>query len=170
MSPPIQRIVSVAGAGNATPAETEWAEAVGRGIAKLGAVLVTGGRGGVMEAASRGAAQAGGETIGILPGLNRCEGNPHVRIPIPTGLGDLRNFLVARSGEVLVAIGGRLGTLSEVAIALKSGIPVVGLSCPRFDADQETLHPDLDDLFHRVTSAKEALEWTTRLLDKTPPP
>lgn len=117
--------VAVAGAGAADPEFAQLAEEVGRRIAEAGAVLICGGLGGVMEAAARGCAMAGGLTIGLLPGTDPAGASPHIRIPLPTGLGDTRNALVGRTGDVVIAIGGRWGTLSEVAIARKVGVPVV---------------------------------------------
>jgi uncharacterized protein (TIGR00725 family) len=90
-------------------------------------VLICGGLGGVMEAACRGARQAGGTTVGILPGTDRSAANPYVDIAIATGLGEARNAIVARSADALIAIGGAYGTLSEIAFALKAGKRVVGL-------------------------------------------
>jgi uncharacterized protein (TIGR00725 family) len=115
--------------GSGTPNETvdALAEMVGRLLAEAGAAVVCGGLGGVMEAACRGAAGAGGLTIGILPGDDPAEANPWVRAVVPTGLGELRNGLVVRAARTLIAIGGEYGTLSEVAFALKLGRPVVGL-------------------------------------------
>lgn len=103
------------------------AEEVGYLLGKNGVVLVCGGRGGVMEAACRGAQDAGGLTIGILPGHDTSEGNPYLDIVIPTGMGHLRNALVAQAGECVIAIGGGYGTLSEIGIALKSGRKVIGI-------------------------------------------
>jgi uncharacterized protein (TIGR00725 family) len=120
--------VAVAGAGTASAEERQAAEDVGRLIAQAGAVLVCGGLGGVMEAASRGAKSAGGTTIGILPGHERKAANEHVDIAIATGLGEMRNGLVVRSADVLIAVGGEFGTLSEIALALKAGKPVIGLA------------------------------------------
>jgi uncharacterized protein (TIGR00725 family) len=119
--------VAVVGRGDAGPEEREVAEQVGRGLAEGGAVLVCGGLGGVMEAACAGARSAGGRTVGILPGLDRGEANPHVEVAIPTGLGEARNALVVRAADALVAVGGGYGTLSELALALKTGKPVIGL-------------------------------------------
>jgi uncharacterized protein (TIGR00725 family) len=119
--------VAVVGPGDASPAEVEAAEAIGRGIAQAGDALVCGGLGGVMAAACRGAASAGGLTIGILPGSDRAAANEWVRVALPTGLGELRNGLVVRAADVVVAVGGAYGTLSEVALALKTGVPVIGL-------------------------------------------
>ena len=105
----------------------EAAEAVGRGLAERGAVVVCGGLGGVMEGACRGARAAGGRTVGILPGQDRGAANPFVDVAIPTGLGEARNALVVRAADALVAIGGSWGTLSEIALACKAGKRVVGL-------------------------------------------
>lgn len=99
-------------------------------LAGRGATVVTGGLGGVMAAASRGAAEAGGTVVGLLPGDDRAAANPWVGVAVPTGMGELRNGLVVRSGDALVAVGGGLGTLSEVALALKGGKRVVGLGFP----------------------------------------
>ena len=119
--------VAVVGPGDASPQELASAEDVGAGLAALGAVVVTGGLGGVMEAASRGARSKRGHTLGILPGEDRETANAWVEIAIATGLGELRNGLVVRAADALVAVGGGHGTLSEVALGLKLGRPVVGL-------------------------------------------
>ena len=115
------------GAGRASDAETRFAEGVGRGLAAGGAVVVCGGLGGVMEAACRGARDAGGTTVGILPGSRREDANSYVDVAIATGLGEARNALVVRAVDVVVAVGGEYGTLSEIALALKRGTPVIGL-------------------------------------------
>jgi uncharacterized protein (TIGR00725 family) len=117
----------VVGAGRASPEEEREAEEVGRGLAEAGVVLVCGGLGGVMEAACRGAKSAGGTTVGLLPGTRREDANPYVDIAIATGLGELRNGLVVRAADALVAVGGEFGTLSEIALALKAGKAVVAL-------------------------------------------
>ena len=119
--------IAVVGAGEASPGDLAYAEEVGAGLADLGAVVVTGGLGGVMEAACRGARSRRGHTLGILPGDDRDEANGWVEIAVATGMGELRNGLVVRASDALVAIGGGHGTLSEVALALKLGRPVVGL-------------------------------------------
>jgi len=119
--------VAVAGAGDASPAMLEAAAEVGALLARRGAVLVTGGLGGVMEAACRGACEAGGTTLGILPGSDRGAANPWVTVAVATGLGQLRNGLVVRAADAVIAIGGEYGTLSEIALALKAGKRVVGL-------------------------------------------
>jgi uncharacterized protein (TIGR00725 family) len=125
--------VAVVGPGDATAEQLEQARAVGAALANRGAVTVTGGLGGVMAAACRGAAEAGGATVGILPGDDRASANPWVGIAIATGLGELRNGLVVRAADALIAIGGAYGTLSEVALALKTGVPVVGLGTWELD-------------------------------------
>jgi hypothetical protein len=106
---------------------------VGRLLAERGAVLVCGGLGGTMEAACRGAGQAGGTTVGLLPGTDRAAANPHVDIAIPTGLGEARNAIVVRTADVVIAVGGGYGTLSEIALALKMGRRVVGLGTWEID-------------------------------------
>lgn len=122
------RYVAVCGPGRANDQEAAWAEEVGRLIAQAGAVLVCGGLGGVMDAAARGAMSAGGVSIGILPGEDRDEAGPHLTMAVPTGLGEARNALVVRAADAVIAISGEFGTLSEIALALKMGKPVVGLS------------------------------------------
>jgi uncharacterized protein (TIGR00725 family) len=117
--------IAVIGRGDAVPDEREAAYATGRLIARNGAVLVCGGLGGVMEAACRGAKEAGGTTVGILPGTDG--GNPYLDITIRTGLAHARNVLVVLSADAVIAVGGRFGTLSEIAIGLKTGRPVFGL-------------------------------------------
>ena len=119
--------VAVVGPGEASPDELHTAEEGGAGLAAAGVVVVTGGLGGVMEAASRGARSRRGRTLGILPGDDRDAANGWVEIAVPTGMGELRNGLVVRAADAVVAIGGGHGTLSEIALALKLGRPVVGL-------------------------------------------
>ena len=119
--------VAVIGASQASREELEQAHAAGRRLAELGAIVVTGGRGGVMEAACRGAKDGGGQTLGILPGLDRSDANAYVDISLPTGLGELRNGLVARAADAVVAVGGAWGTLAEIAFARAAGKPVFGV-------------------------------------------
>jgi uncharacterized protein (TIGR00725 family) len=119
--------VAVVGASDPRPEDLAHAQAAGRRLAELGAIVVTGGRGGVMEAASRGAKEAGGLTVGILPGLDRSDANPFLDVSLPTGLGEMRNGLIARSAEALVAVGGAWGTLAEIAFARAAGKPVFGV-------------------------------------------
>jgi uncharacterized protein (TIGR00725 family) len=119
--------VAVIGSGRADDELLAAAESVGRELALRDAVVVCGGLGGVMEAACRGARSEGGTTVGILPGISRADANEWVSVAIPTGLGELRNGLVVRAADAVVAVGGEFGTLSEIGFALKIGRPVVGL-------------------------------------------
>jgi uncharacterized protein (TIGR00725 family) len=118
----------VVGPGDgAAEAELAEAEEAGAAIAEAGAVLVCGGLGGVMEAACRGARSRGGLTVGVLPGTDRNDANGWVVVALPTGLGEGRNALVVRAAGAVVAIGGGWGTLSEIALALRAGLPVLGV-------------------------------------------
>ncbi len=120
--------VSVIGGSQVDAATAETAETVGRLLAEAGHELVCGGLGGVMEAACRGAAGVGGRTIGILPGRDTSAANPHVDVPIATGIGDARNTLVVLNGDAVIAIDGGPGTLSEIGLALVYGRPIAGLA------------------------------------------
>jgi uncharacterized protein (TIGR00725 family) len=133
--------VAVVGPSEASPEEIGLAETVGRGLAQAGVVVVTGGLGGVMAAACRGAAEAGGTTVGLLPGSDRAAANEHVTLAIATGLGELRNGLVVRAADAVVAVGGGYGTLSEVALALKAGKPVIGLGTWEIDGVEQAASP-----------------------------
>jgi uncharacterized protein (TIGR00725 family) len=119
--------VAVIGPNEATPEEIAHAEEVGRLLAARDAVVVCGGLSGVMEAVSRGAAEMGGTVLGILPGSNRADANAHVTVAVTTGMGEMRNPLVVRSADAVIAVGGAYGTLSEIALALRTGVPVVGI-------------------------------------------
>jgi uncharacterized protein (TIGR00725 family) len=123
-----KKFIAVIGGSACSKEEAELAETVGRKLAKQGAILVCGGLSGVMEAACKGASAEGGITIGILPGDSRQSANPHVQIPIVTGMGYARNAVVVKSAQVVIAIGGSYGTLSEISHALQSDIPVIGLN------------------------------------------
>ncbi len=126
----MQRTISIAviGPGLCSPKEASLAEQVGRLLARNRATLICGGLGGVMEAACKGAAAEGGTTIGILPTDKSSDANPYVKVAIATGIGYARNAIVARSAQAVIAIGGAYGTLSEIAFALQSNIPVIGLN------------------------------------------
>jgi hypothetical protein len=119
--------VAVVGGGDAGPEALVAAEEVGRHLAMRGAVVVCGGLGGVMEAACRGAKAEGGTTVGILPSGDRGHANPYVDVAVATGMGEARNALVVRAVDVVVAVDGEFGTLSEIALALRTGVPVVGI-------------------------------------------
>ena len=144
--PPIR--ISVVGAGEASPEEQRLAEALGRALGEAGAVVVTGGLGGVMAAASKGCVEAGGTAIGLLPGTDPSDANPWVTFPLATGLGEARNALVVRTGEAVVAVGGSWGTLSEIALARKMGHSVVILGDPPADLS-----------LPRAKNPKEAAAW-----------
>jgi uncharacterized protein (TIGR00725 family) len=128
-------IISVIGGDAVTAESLRLAEEVGRELGRRGVTLVCGGRGGVMEAACRGARSHGGHTIGILPGKNAGETPPneYVEFPIFTGIGYARNAIVALTGEAVIAISGSYGTLSEIAYALINQTPLVGLDTWDFD-------------------------------------
>jgi len=126
----------VIGAGAADEQTLALAEQVGREIARAQAVLICGGLGGVMAAACKGASEAGGLTIGLLPQTEHAAANPHVQIAIPTGIGEARNLIVALSGDAVIAVGGSLGTLSEIALALKNGRRVIGLGTWTLDRER----------------------------------
>lgn len=121
-------IIAVIGGGQCSAEEAAIAEAVGRELARRGAAVICGGLGGVMEAVCRGAAIEGGLTIGVLPGDNPNSANHYVQIPVATGMGQARNVVIVKSARAVIAVDGNYGTLSEIAFALKSGIPVIGLN------------------------------------------
>jgi len=123
-----KKFIAVIGGSQCSTQEAQLAEAVGRELARRGAILVCGGLGGVMEAACKGASSEGGITIGILPGDSRQAANSYVQIPIVTGMGYARNVAVVKSAQAVIAIGGSYGTLSEISHALQSSIPVIGLN------------------------------------------
>jgi uncharacterized protein (TIGR00725 family) len=127
------RYVGVVGPGEASAAELAVAEELGARLADLGATVVCGGLGGVMEAACRGAKSRRGRTVGLLPGLDRTEANGWVDVAIATGLGELRNGLIVRATDALVAIGGSAGTLTEIAFGLRLGRPVIGIGAIELD-------------------------------------
>ena len=122
------RIISVIGGSDSNQENLQLAEQVGAEIARRGVILASGGLGGIMEAASRGAKKEGGQTIGILPTDSKDHANEFIDIAIPTGLGYARNFLVAKTGDAVIAIDGSAGTLSEIAIAWFSNKPVISLA------------------------------------------
>jgi uncharacterized protein (TIGR00725 family) len=147
--------IGVIGAGECSAAGSAHAYEVGTLIAQHQAVLICGGLGGIMESAARGARDAGGLTVGILPGFESDEANHYIDIPIVTGLSHARNILVVRSSRVLIAIEGGYGTLSEIAIALKLGKPVVGLNT--WNVDPRVI---------QVKTAREAVEKALSLIKK----
>lgn len=138
MPPPY---VAIVGASEASETEAVTAETVGRLLGSAGAIVVCGGTGGVMAAGCRGATDAGGTAVGILPGVDRGTANEWVTVAIPTGLGELRNGVIVRSADAVIAIGGGYGTLSEVAFALQRGVPVVGLGTWEIDGIEQVSSP-----------------------------
>jgi uncharacterized protein (TIGR00725 family) len=155
--------VAVIGASNATEWELETAEALGRSLGEAGCVLVCGGLGGVMNAAAEGAEAAGGVSIGILPGDDRDVASRHLTVAIATGFGEARNAIVARTSDAVIAVGGEFGTLSEIALALKMGSPVIGIGTWELGRD------DLDrDPIVRVSDVDEAMKALRTLLPQMP--
>ena len=124
----MQKVIGVIGESKATKENYKQAYEVGRLIALAGAALVCGGLSGVMEAACKGAKEAGGMTIGVIPFLDKSSANNYVDIVIPTGMGYARNVIVVHSADAVIAIGGRFGTLTEIGYALDADIPVIGLN------------------------------------------
>lgn len=151
-------MIGVIGGERCGAEEGATAFAVGRELARRGHALVCGGRGGVMREACRGARAEGGLTVGILPGDDHAEANEFVTVPVVTGLGFARNTIVARTAEALVAVGGRHGTLSEIAFALIAGRPVVALGSWELTAPDGSPAP-----IARCETAAEAIDACERL-------
>jgi uncharacterized protein (TIGR00725 family) len=126
--------IGVLGASSCGPEIEQAAYEVGKEIARQGAILLCGGLGGVMEAAARGAKDAGGLTVGILPGASASEANPYIDLRIVTDMGHARNVVLVRSADAVIAVSGGYGTLSEIAIARKIGVPCIGLHTWDLDA------------------------------------
>lgn len=151
-------LIGVIGGQEATEPALSHAFEVGRELASRGHVLVSGGRSGVMREACRGAKEAGGTTVGILPGNDASDANEFVDIPIITGIGFARNSIVARTADALIAIGGQYGTLSEIAYGFTVGTPVIGLGTWQL-RDHEGREPPLI----RVSTPLEAVAEAERL-------
>jgi uncharacterized protein (TIGR00725 family) len=128
-------IIAVIGGDPAPQHALDQAEAVGREVALRGHTLICGGMGGVMEAACKGASEAGGLTIGVLPDSDRDAMNPYVQVPIVTGIGRARNLAIALTADAVIAIDGGYGTLSEIAFALQHGKPIAGLGTWRIESN-----------------------------------
>ncbi len=148
-------VIGVIGAGSCSSEVERLAEEVGRRIAESGAVLICGGLGGVMTAASRGASKAGGLTIGVLPGNDRNAANESIDIAIATGIGEARNLIIIKSADVVIALPGAYGTLSEMAFTLKVGKPLVSLG-----------EWDISDEVVRAVTAEEAVKKALELVRK----
>jgi len=145
-------IIAVIGNSSCSSDEAKSAETIGALLAQQGVTVMCGGLGGVMEAVCRGAKSKGGLTVGILPGQDSSMANPWVDVPVVTGIGEARNVAVVKSAQAVIAIGGSYGTLSEIAHALKSRIPVIGL-----DTWSLSRQGREDDSIIRVRNAAEAV-------------
>lgn len=145
--------IAVIGDSACSAEEARLAETVGELLAQQGATVFCGGLGGVMEAVCRGAKSKDGLTVGILPGGEESSANPWIDVPVVTGMGEARNAVLVRSAQAVIAIGGGYGTLSEIAHALKSGTPVIGLNTWSLSR-----HGREDDSIIRVRSAMEAVK------------
>lgn len=150
--------IAVLGPHDANAAERKLGRSVGAAIARHGAILICGGLGGMMEAAAQGARDEGGRTIGILPGDDAKAANKHIEIPLPTGLGPIRNAVIVRASDAVIAIRGGYGTLSEIAFALRLRVPVVGLQTWSVAKDGQT-----DPGIHVAGNPEEAVELAVRL-------
>jgi len=146
--------IAVIGAGKCAKKLRDQAEEVGRKIAEKGGVLVCGGLKGVMEAAARGARDAGGTTIGILPGENKSDANQYIEYPIPTGIGEARNIVIIKTADAVIALPGKFGTLSEMAFAMKLGKPLVAVSAW-----------NIDDSIEQIADPTEAVERAFKLIE-----
>ena len=151
--------IAVVGERDAPSDLARLAEDVGRELALRNAALICGGMGGVMEAAARGCSNAGGTVIGIVPTDDASDANQFVTIPVVTGMGEGRNIIVVRSAQAVIAIGGSYGTLSEIALALRLRLPVVGLRTWVFSRESGG-----DDPIVRVKTAHEAVEKALQLI------
>jgi uncharacterized protein (TIGR00725 family) len=160
-------LIAVIGAGQCDAATEALAEQVGQLLAQAGVALVCGGLGGVMAAACRGAKRRGGLTLGILPGADAATANAWIDLALPTGMGEARNCLVVRAARAVIAIGGEFGTLSEIAFALKLGVPVVGLHTWQL-ARHGRIQPHITEAATPEDAVRRALA-LARLTDEGPP-
>ncbi|HIE11107.1 MAG TPA: TIGR00725 family protein [Kiritimatiellae bacterium] len=145
--------IGVIGPHHCSREEYELGLQVGENIARTGAILICGGLGGMMEAAAEGAKHAGGLTVGILPTDRFADANPHIDIALPTALGPFRNMLVVQASHAVIAVRGGYGTLTELAFALRLGVPAVGLATWRLMRDDVE-----DQSIHRATDPDEAVQ------------
>ena len=150
--------IGVLGPNTTTAEQEQLGRAVGQEIAKAGAILFCGGLGGIMRAAAEGAKSAGGPTVGILPGTGKAEANEFIDTVIPSDLGAYRNALLVRSCDAVIAIHGAYGTLSEIAFALRLGVPVIGLNTWEVHRNGSP-----DPGIHRVQTAQEAVALALKL-------
>ena len=151
-------IIAVVGGSKPAPDALPIAEAVGRELAQRGHTVICGGLGGVMEAACRGAREAGGHTIGVLPGSDPNDANQHVEYPIVTNMGFARNAVIVLSAAAVIAVDGSYGTLSEIAIALNYGKPVVGLGTWRISHPDDDTDSGDEEHIARADGAAQAVE------------
>src|SRR6185436_17347007 len=158
-------VIGVMGPASADPDQAALARAVGRQVAERGAVLLCGGRGGIMEAAAEGARAAGGLTVGVLPGASAADSPPNrfVDVALFTGLGEGRNWVNVCASDALIAIGGGFGTLSEIALALKARKPLVLLGSWRFEMD------GVSTAVARATDAAQAVDLAFAAISGGPP-
>ena len=145
-------VIAVVGAGKCSKKLRDMASEVGKYVAENGGVIVCGGMGGIMEGAARGAHEAGGLTVGILPTDSKDDANDYIDIVVPTGFGEARNIMVVRAADAVVAFPGKYGTLSEMAFALHAGKPVISINAWR-----------LTDEIHQVSTPEEAAELAMKL-------
>jgi len=148
-----RKIIAIIGGSEADERHLKIAQEVGFLIAKRGAILITGGLGGVMNAASQGAKEADGLVIGILPTIDKQSANPYVDIPIVTGMSEARNIIIARTCDCAIAISGKYGTLSEIAYCLMFGVPVIGINTWNIDApiiEAKTAEQAVDLAFEKI--------------------
>jgi len=148
--------IGVIGAGQCDPSLYQAAYNTGRIIASHGGILICGGLGGVMEGAAKGAFEQGGITVGFLPTSSAADANPYITLPLPTGLGHARNVLIVQASRLVVAIGGGAGTLSEIGIALKTNVPVIGYQTWKID-QRITMASSPNELTDLLENALEAL-------------
>ncbi len=148
------RQITIAGASSPSREIYEEAYEIGLELGKMGFVVISGGREGVMEAVFRGVKEGGGTTVAVLPGIEFVEANPYADIILPTGFGFARNFLIARSSPVILAIGGYLGTLSEISLAVVEGKKVIAYKAPKIEEAVGALPPN----FVRVSTLQDAIE------------
>ena len=155
------KLIAVIGGADPPPAALEAAEEVGRLLAERGMGVVCGGLTGVMEAVCKGAYNAGGLTVGLLPSYREADANRYVKVAIPTGIGYARNTLVARSGRAVIAVDGSYGTLNEMSMALAEQIPVVALDSWEFSSGGKQ-----DTAVYRASTPQEAVDMAITLAEK----
>lgn len=156
------QLIGIIGAGTCDSQTAALAEAVGSQLAQQRVGIICGGLEGVMAAACQGAKAAGGVTIGVLPGGNASAANPWVDIAIATGMGEARNLILVRSAQALIAVGGEYGTLSEIAFALKLGVPIIGLNSWQLARQDKIIAA-----FPQAQTVQEAVSWALSALEGT---